>query len=160
MNGGRGKERARPAGDGEEKGPPVSGSADSQQASDQAPAESSAPPGLLLVAWAVPGLGHLILGRRLRAAVFAGCVVAAFLTGIALDGELASPRAGNPFSWLQAFGCAGNGLLYFAAKLLGLGGGDPTATGYLYGKTFLYTGGLMNLLCVLDVSDISRGLKE
>ena len=40
------------------------------------------------------------------------------------------------------------------------GGGDPVATGFNYGNTFLYTAGLMNLLTVLDVSDISRGEKD
>ncbi len=122
--------------------------------------ERSAAPALLIAAWAVPGLGHLILGRKVRALVFAGCVAASFVTGIVLGGELAVPQAGNPFSWLQTFGCAGNGLLYALAKLFGLGVGDPTAVGFLYGKTFLYTGGLMNLLCVLDVSDLARGVKD
>jgi hypothetical protein len=40
------------------------------------------------------------------------------------------------------------------------GGGDPIAVGFAYGNTFLYTGGLMNLLVVLDVSDIARGEKD
>ncbi len=133
---------------------------DSLRSSDKDSGETSAPFGLLVIAWLVPGLGHLLLGRRVRAAVFAGVVVAAFLTGLALSGELAVPRAGNPLSWIATFGCLGNGGLYFIAKLLGFGQGDPTAVGFLYGKTFLYTGGLMNLLCVLDVSDIARGEKD
>lgn len=133
---------------------------DPQRSSDQTTERESVPFGLLLAAWLVPGLGHLLLGRKVRAAVFSSLVVAAFLTGIALAGELAVPRAGNPFSWIATFGCVGNGALYFAAKLLGLGQGDPSAVGFLYGKTFLYTGGLMNLLCVLDVSDIARGEKD
>jgi hypothetical protein len=39
------------------------------------------------------------------------------------------------------------------------GGGSPSAAGFAYGNTFLYTAGLMNLLAVLDVSDIARGDK-
>ena len=39
-------------------------------------------------------------------------------------------------------------------------GGDPVAAGFFYGKTFLYTAGLMNLLVVLDVHDIARGDKS
>jgi hypothetical protein len=129
----------------------------------------------LIVAWLVPGLGHWMLGRRRRAAVFAAVIVAAFVTGVLLNGELGVPRQGSPFSWLAAFACLGNGALYVVrlASVNGLdglfpasfpyglsGGGSPLAAGFSYGNTFLYTAGLMNLLAVLDVSDIARGLKE
>ncbi len=119
-----------------------------------------APIGLLILAWLVPGAGHLVLGRRLRAAVFAAVIFAGFVTGLLLHGELAVPRPGAPFSWLAFLACLGNGLLYIASRLTGLGHGDVTAWGFLYGNTFLITAGLMNLLTVLDVSDISRGVKS
>ena len=118
------------------------------------------PWGLLAVAWLVPGLGHYILGKRTRAFVFFAVVTAAFVTGLLLDGELALPRAGQPFSWLKAFASVGNGVWFLAARLAGVGRGDPTAVGFDFGNTFLYTAGLMNWLVVLDVSDIARGLKE
>jgi hypothetical protein len=134
-----------------------------------------APPLLLAVAWLVPGLGHWILGKRVRAVVFAAVVVSAFVTGVLIQGELGTPRPGEPFSWLATFACLGNGVLYLL-RLLWLngfhglfsvafpygiqGGGDPVAAGFAYGNTFLYTGGLMNLLLVLDVSDIARGEKD
>jgi hypothetical protein len=132
-----------------------------------------APVGLLALAWLIPGLGHWLLGRRTRAFVFAAVIFAGFVTGVALDGELGIPKSGSPFSWLAAFACLGNGALYVLRLLwvngLGLlasgvpfslsGGGDPTAVGFSYGNTFLYTSGLMNLLAVLDVSDIARGVK-
>ncbi|PWB73588.1 MAG: hypothetical protein C3F15_09335 [Holophagae bacterium] len=131
-------------------------------------------PLLLLAAWLVPGLGHWILGKRRRALVFFAVVVCAFLTGVLVDGELGTPRPGEPFSWLATLACLGNGLLYLArlvwingvsGALGGLpfgldGGGDPIAVGFTYGNTFLYTGGLMNLLLMLDVSDIARGEKD
>ncbi len=138
-------------------------------------AEARVPFGLLAVAWLVPGLGHWILGKRTRAAVFAAVIVCAFVTGVLLEGELGVPRPHNPFSWLAAFACLGNGALYLlrlvwvngvSGVLSGafpyglLGGGDPVAAGFNYGNTFLYTAGLMNLLAVLDVADIARGLKE
>ncbi len=114
---------------------------------------------LVALAWVLPGAGHLVQGRRLRAAVFAAVVLAAFLTGIALDGELAVPRHGDPFSYLRTFACLGNGILYLAGRLLGFGHGDPTAAGWTFGNAFLYTAGLMNWLVVLDASDIARGRK-
>ncbi len=132
------------------------------------------PYGLLVVSWLVPGLGHLILGKRRRALVFFLVVLAGFITGVLLDGEVGVPMAGNPFSWLSTIACAGNGILYFIRLVwlngiggllshlpLGLdGGGDPVSAGFGYGKTFLITAGLMNLLVVLDVSDIVRGAKD
>ena len=57
--------------------------------------------------------------------------------------------------WLNGLGDLLGGLPYDL-----VGGGSPSAAGFAYGNTFLYTGGLMNLLTVLDVSDIARGEKE
>jgi len=130
---------------------------------------------LLFVAWLIPGLGHWLLAKRVRSAVFAGVVLASFVTGVLLHGELAVPQDNSPLSWVFTFGCLGNGALYLIRLLwvngfdglfsstfpYGLqGGGDPVTAGFFYGKTFLYTAGLMNLLVVLDVFDIARGEKE
>ncbi len=117
-------------------------------------------PVLMGVAWLVPGLGHLLLGRRLRAAVFAGVISVAFAVGIALRGELILPRPGDPLSVLAAVASLGNGCLFFLAKALGLGDGVVTAAGYEFGNTFLLTAGMMNLLLVLDVHDIVVGHKD
>lgn len=138
------------------------------------PSDRPVPKPLLVVAWAVPGLGHLILGKRVRAAVFFSVVLAGFITGILLDGEVGVPRGNEPFTWLSTIACAGNGVLYLIRLIwlngvgqalsgfpFGLdGGGDPVSAGFAYGKTFLITAGLMNLLTVLDVSDIARGAKD
>ena len=135
---------------------------------------SPVPYGLVFLGWLVPGLGHFLLGKRRRAAVFGAVIAGGFFTGIMLSGEIGVPHAGNPFSWLATFASAGNGTLYLARLAwvngidglfgnfpLGLeGGGDPIAAGFNYGKTFIITAGLMNLLAVLDVSDIGRGVKE
>jgi hypothetical protein len=135
--------------------------------------KAGAPFGLLAAAWVIPGLGHWILGKRKRAVVFGIVIFCAFVTGVLLEGELGTPKPNNPFSWLAAFACLGNGILYIVRLvwLNGLGdlladmpfalqgGGSPSAAGFAYGNTFLYTAGLMNLLTVLDVSDIARGEK-
>jgi len=144
------------------------GGTEASRVSDRAPSM------LLAASWFIPGLGHWILGRRVRAVVFSVVIVCAFATGVMLDGDLGTPKPAQPFSWLATFACLGNGVLYFLrllwinglGDLLGnipfglLGGGSPSAAGFAYGNTFLYTAGLMNLLAVLDVSDIARGLKE
>lgn len=151
----------------------MSGGSGNRTAREPEPAPH-APFRLLAAAWLVPGLGHWLLGRRLRAVVFFVVIVCAFATGVAVDGELGTPRPGEPFSWLATIACIGNGLLYLGrlvwlngltGTLAGFpygleGGGSPIAVGFAYGNAFLYTAGLMNLLAVLDVSDIARGEKE
>jgi Family of unknown function (DUF6677) len=117
-------------------------------------------PALMALAWFVPGLGHLVLGRRLRAVVFAVCIVVAFVIGIGLQGELTLPQAGDPLSYLAAIASIGSGILFFAAKAAGLGVGVVTASSFEYGNTFLLTAGMMNLLLVLDVYDIVSGRKS
>jgi hypothetical protein len=137
-------------------------------------ATQKVPVRLLVGAWLVPGLGHWLLGKKIRAVVFAVVIVCAFVTGVLLHGEIGTPKPQSPFSWLAAFACLGNGTLSIArliwlnglgGLLAGLpfdlqGGGSPSAAGFAYGNTFLYTAGLMNLLAVLDVSDIARGDKD
>jgi hypothetical protein len=116
-------------------------------------------PVLMALAWAVPGLGHALLQRRLRAAVFAVVILVAFVIGLLLEGQLFVPTTGDPLSYLASVACLGNGVLFFIAKLAGLGQGLVTAASYEYGNTFLLTAGMMNLLLVLDVHDIGTGRK-
>ena len=117
-------------------------------------------PVLVLLAWIVPGFGHLLLGRRLRAAVFFAVISVGFVIGLALDGELILPHAGDPLSFLAAIAGVGNGLLFFVARALNLGQGTVTAPGYEFGNTFLLTAGMMNLLLLLDTYDIAVGKKD
>ena len=117
-------------------------------------------PLLMLLGWLVPGLGHLLLGRRLRAAVFFVVIAVAFVVGLVLDGELVLPHRGDPLSYLASIATLGNGVLFFVARILGLGQGAVTAPGYEYGNTFLLTAGMMNLLLILDIHDISVGKKD
>lgn len=117
-------------------------------------------PVLMVLTWAVPGLGHLLLRRRLRACVFAAVIVASFVVGLLLQGELILPRPGDPLSYLAAIATLGNGVLFFLAKAAGLGQGLVTAVSWEYGNTFLLTAGMMNLLLVLDVHDIVTGRKD
>jgi hypothetical protein len=117
-------------------------------------------PVLMALAWLVPGLGHLLLGRRSRAAVFAIVITIGFVTGIVVEGELIMPRAGDPLSFLAALANLGSGVLFFAARFAHLGEGVVTAVSWEYGNTFLLTAGMMNLLLVLDTRDIAVGKKD
>jgi hypothetical protein len=127
---------------------------------DRQPA-SRLPLGVLIVlAWLVPGLGHALLRRRLRATVFFVLVMTGFVAGLLLNGELFLPHPGDPLSYLATFASLGNGMLFLVARYLGLGQGVVTAAGYEFGNTFLLTAGMMNLLLMLDTYDIAVGKKD
>jgi len=115
---------------------------------------------LLLPAWLLPGGGHWALGRKARAVWFGVLVLISLIVGASLDGNLHHPVAGQPLSYLATLGALGSGAGYLALRFVFLHVGDPTAAGYEYGTAFLLTAGLMNLLLVLDVWDISHGRKE
>lgn len=117
-----------------------------------------------LLAWLVPGLGHLYTGRWLRGFAFAAIVLALVVGGCSLDGKLWRP-AGNPFvagpgpvSALLTALSVGMGLPYAALVVSGYRG-VITARGYEYGTTFLLTAALMNLLLVFDARDLALGRK-
>jgi hypothetical protein len=112
----------------------------------------------VVLAWLVPGAGHVLLGRRGRGLAFFVIVLASATLGCVLQGELYR-GIGQPLATLASLACAGMGLPYFL--LLGIGyTGNIDAAGYEYGKAFILTAGLMNILLILDVWDIARGDKE
>jgi TM2 domain-containing membrane protein YozV len=115
----------------------------------------------IILAYLVPGAGHLYLGRRGRAIAFFAIVVIMFLIGISIDGELYTfaRASGSALRILAAIGTAGAGVLYFIALMAGVHG-DVTSITYEHGTAFAITAGLMNLLLMLDVFDIAEGRKE
>ncbi len=115
----------------------------------------------MAMAWIFPGLGHLYLGRRKTAAAFAVIVTLTFLAGLSFQGRLYSVEPGQPLTILATFAVYGAGLLNVAARLFTENpGGEILATTYEYGCAYLLTGGLMNLLLVLDAWDIATGKKK
>jgi hypothetical protein len=115
----------------------------------------------MVLAWAVPGAGHVLLGRRGRGIAFFCIIAFLFVVGLSLDGEL---YAITTVQWgslrmLAACGTMGSGLLYFAGQALHAGGNIRSQT-YEYGTAFTLTAGLMNLLLVIDCYDIASGRKS
>ena len=112
-----------------------------------------------IVAWLVPGAGHLWQGRTQKGFVFIVAIPLMFAVGLWLNGRLFPFELSQPLVTLAAFASLGNGVPYFAAKLLGLGHGVVTAATYEYGNTFLIVAGLLNMLVALDAYDIALGRK-
>jgi hypothetical protein len=115
----------------------------------------------MLLAYLVPGAGHLYLGRRARAITFFCIVVLMFLIGIAIDGDLYTigHANGSLLRILAALGSLGSGVMYWIATSIGVHG-DVTSITFEHGTAFTITAGLMNLLLMLDVFDIAQGRKE
>ncbi len=109
---------------------------------------------------AVPGLGHIALGRRGTGAVFLVSIGLLFFFGIRMEGELFPFEAAAPLTLLAGLAEMGAGAFYVAARMLGLGAGNPEAPTYEYGYAFLIVAGLLNMLVVLDAWDIGTGAKE
>jgi hypothetical protein len=111
------------------------------------------------VAWAIPGGGHLWLGRREKGLIFLITLPLMFALGLALEGRLFPFELTQPLVALAAFADIGIGLPYFIAKAIGGGEGRVIATTYEYGNAFLIVAGLLNMLVVLDAFDIAQGRK-
>jgi hypothetical protein len=114
---------------------------------------------LCLASWAVPGAGHLWLGRRSKGLLFLVALPLMFAIGLAIRGRLMPFDLSEPLVGLAAIADLGIGLAYFAAAALGYGGGDVRAVTYEYGNTFLIVAGLLNLLVVIDAYDVALGRK-
>jgi hypothetical protein len=113
---------------------------------------------LCLAAWAIPGAGHLWLGRR-KGLVFLIALPLMFALGLAISGRLFPIDLKEPLVTLAALAHVGIGVTYFAASALGYGAGDVRAVTYEYGNAFLIVAGLLNLLVVIDAYDIALGRK-
>ena len=114
---------------------------------------------LCLASWAIPGAGHLWLGRRSKGLIFLVAIPLMFAIGLALRGRLAPFDLSDLLVGLAAVADLGIGLPYFLARMLGYGGGDVRAVTYEYGNTFLVVAGLLNLLVVIDAFDVALGRK-
>jgi hypothetical protein len=113
-----------------------------------------------VLAWYFPGLGHLYLGRRRTALLYAAIVTVTFLLGLSFQGRLYTIDSSQPLTILATFAVSGAGLLNIAARFLSDNpGGAILAPTYEYGCAYLLTAGLMNLLLMLDAWDIASGRK-
>lgn len=112
------------------------------------------------LAWILPGLGHLYLGRRKVALLYALIVTVTFLLGLSFEGRLYTIDRSQPLSILATFAVSGAGVLNLAARFLSENpSGTILAPTYEYGCAYLLTAGLMNLLLMLDAWDIVKGRK-
>lgn len=112
-----------------------------------------------VIAWLVPGAGHVYLGRRLRGLAFFLIVATALRLGWSLEGRLYHMVPGQPLSYLGTLAELGLGFGYLLLRVVVGHQGTVTAASYEYGTAFILAAALMNILLILDAWDISRGRK-
>lgn len=113
-----------------------------------------------LLAWLLPGAGHLYLGRTLKGLIFLGCIGALFGLGVLSDARLELHLGlDDLMASIVSLSQLATGLPYLVARLLGVSEGRPTSLTFDYGITYTATAGLLNVLVILDAHDTARGIK-
>ncbi len=114
---------------------------------------------VLLAGWLIPGAGHFLVGKWVRALLILAAVVTMYATGLALSGKIYQPNTGDLLDMLGFVGQLGTGLLYLLARLFGWGA--PSVLNALadYGTKFLVVGGLLNIIAAVDAHNLANGRK-
>lgn len=112
-----------------------------------------------IAAWLVPGLGHLLLRKWGRAAIFFLGVTALAVVGLLLRGNVFAPSRDDPFGTLGFLADLGSGVFYFISRSIESAGPDVSRAAGDYGTRFFATAGVLNFLCALDAHEIARGRK-
>lgn len=112
-----------------------------------------------VLAWLVPGAGHLALGKHQKGLVFLVALPVMFALGLRLSGRIFPFDLSQPLGTLAAVAARGLGVPGLGAGMFGFGQGVVTAASYEYGNTFLIVSGLLNMLVALDAYDVASGRK-
>ena len=111
-----------------------------------------------ILAWLVPGAGHLYLGRTSRGVLFMGLIGAMFLLGVGMDARLQFYMGlEDPLALFRSAAQIAIGLPYVIARSIGFGPGDVKSVVHEYGNTLTEVGGLLNILIILDAYDVAQG---
>jgi len=113
-----------------------------------------------VLAWLIPGGGHLYLGRRAKGLLFVLCLTTLFALGVAMDSRLQLHLGfDDPLALIVSIAQMALGAPYLVARTLGYSEGQVTAVTYEYGTTFTAVAGLLNILVILDAFDHATGKK-
>ena len=109
--------------------------------------------------WFMPGLGHLILRKWSKAAIYFVCIGALAFAGLAMRGAVFSAGSEDVFDRLGFFADLGAGAFYFLAHQIQAAGPDVAHATGDYGTRLFAAAGMLNLLTVLEAYDIGRGVE-
>lgn len=114
---------------------------------------------VLVVGWLVPGAGHFLVGKWVRALLLFAAIVTMYAVGLELAGKIYMPNTGDLLDMLGFVGQLGMGLLYAVARLFGWGASSVVNTLGDYGTKFLVVGGLLNVIAAVDAHSLANGRK-
>jgi hypothetical protein len=120
---------------------------------------SSLPYVALLLGWLVPGAGHLLLGKWVRALLLFVSILGMFLVGLGAHGKVYQPNTGDILDMLGFASQIGMGLLYAVARIFSLGASSVTDALGDYGTKFLIAAGLLNIIAAVDAHSLANGRK-
>lgn len=121
---------------------------------------SGASPNLVLAAgWLVPGLGHVLVGKPIRALLLFVSIVAMFAIGLSIHGKVYTPTTGDPLDILGFVGDAGAIGLWAVAKLGDMGATQLSTAASDWGSKFIVVAGLLNVMAAVDAQSLANGRK-
>jgi hypothetical protein len=101
----------------------------------------------------------LLQRRWVRGFLIMASVTAMFAFGLAMDGKIYRPNAGDLLDILGFIGDLGAGGLYFLGRILNWGSEAITYAAADYGTKFIVVAGLLNIMSVVDAYHIAIGKK-
>src|SRR5262249_52518533 len=87
-------------------------------------------------------------------------IVAMFLLGLAMQGKVYAPNAGDLLDILGFVGDVGAGALYIITRALNAGQGAIHIATADYGTKFIIVAGLLNVIAAVDAHHIAIGKKQ
>ena len=117
--------------------------------------------GIVLIAgWLVPGLGHLLQGLWVRAALLFLSILGMFVLGLAMHGKIYAANTGDVLDMLGFVGDLGNGALYMLSAFFGWGNNIVQVVTADYGTKFIVVAGLLNFISAVDAHSLRLGRKR
>jgi len=113
----------------------------------------------LILGWLLPGAGHLLTGRWVRALLLFVSITSMFWLGLAMQGKLYAPNTGDVLDMLGFAGDLGNGIFYIIGRFFDLGHGAVEIATADYGTKFIVVSGLLNFISAVDAHNLRIGRK-
>lgn len=120
---------------------------------------------IAIIAWLVPGAGHVAQKRLTRGLVLGGAISTMFLIGLFTGGAYYPGfefKDGQLLVILNTFAKLGNGLGWIISFLASVEPSPNVAAQatFEYSGRFIETAGLLNFLAIMDALDIYFGRKK